>query len=370
MKVAVTLEQCWHRVPGGTASSVLGMLDGFASMARADQDVELIGVAARHGDDPPAPWTPSIAVRQLPLRRPLLYEAWHAPLRVWPAVERATGPVDVVHATAIAYPITRAPVVVTIHDLAFLHDARRATRHGHRFFRRGTDLARRNAALVVVPSQATADDCVAAGFASDRIRIVPWGVRSARATADDIERARRAHRIDRPYVLFTGTVEPRKNLPRLLDAFASLGRDDVDLVLIGPEGWNEDVGEQLRRLGSKVHTLGFVADADRDALMAGAQVFCYPSLSEGFGLPVLEAMAQGAPIVTASGTATAEVIGDAGVTVDPRDTAAIAHAVAQLLDDRALASRLGHAALERAATFSWERTAHGYLDAYREAARR
>ena len=372
MKVAVTLEQCWHRVPGGTAAAVLGLLDGITSLdgdPDGPEPPELIGVSARHGDDPPAPWVPAIAVRQLPLPRPLLYEAWHAPLRLWPPVEHATGPVDVVHATAIAYPITRAPVVVTIHDLAFLHDARRATRHGHRFFRRGTELARRHAALVVVPSQATFDECVAAGFDAGRVRVVPWGTRAAVATPEAIAAAQRVHRLDRPYVLFTGTFEPRKNLPRLLQAFRSLDRDDVDLVLVGPEGWNEDVAESLRALGPRAHSLGFVSTTERNALMAGAAVFCYPSISEGFGLPVLEAMAQGAPVVTSSTTSTHEVVGDAGLTVDPSDTAAIAAAITQLLDDRAAAEALGRAGRARSATFTWERAAAGYLAAYREVLR-
>jgi glycosyltransferase involved in cell wall biosynthesis len=367
MRVAVTLEQCWHRVPGGTAAAVLGMLDGFGAMAAGPDRPELIGVAARHPEDPPAPWTPPIAVRRLPLPRPLLYEAWHAPLRAWPHVEGATGPVDVVHATAIAYPITRAPVVVTVHDLAFLHDARRATRHGHRFFRRGTELARKHASLVVVPSRATFDECIAAGFGSDRLRVVPWGTSAPPAAAAAVARVRAAFGLERPYVLFTGTLEPRKNLPRLLDAFASLERDDVDLALVGPEGWNEDLDAKISALGERVQALGFVRSADRNALMAGASVFCYPSLSEGFGLPVLEAMAQGAPIVTAAGTATEEVIGDAGLLVDPTDVDAIAGALARLLDDRVEAERLGAAARERAAEFSWERTAAGYLAAYHEA---
>ena len=369
MKVAVTLEQCWHRVPGGTAASVLGMLDGFSSLD-GDPDrpepPELIGVSALHREAAPAPWTPTIPVEQLPLPRPLLYEAWHAPLRAWPSVERAAGAIDVVHATAVAYPITRAPVVVTIHDLAFLDDTSRATRHGHRFFRRGMELARRHAALVVVPSRATFDECVAAGFDEGRLRIVPWGIRASLATEDAVTKARAAHGLDRPYVLFTGTVEPRKNLPRLLAAFRSLDRDDVDLVLVGPAGWNEDVGGAVRDLGPRAHALGFVSVDERNALMAGAAAFCYPSISEGFGLPVLEAMAQGTPVVTSSTTSTHEVVGDAGLTIDPTDTAAIAAALTQLLDDGDAAAALGRAGRARAATFTWERTAAGYLAAYRE----
>src|SRR3954467_11988312 len=123
VRVAVTLEQCWHAVPGGTAWSTLELVRALDCR----EDVELVGVAARHRRPPPTQWTPPIAVRQLPLPRDVLYETWHAPLVRWPRVERATGPVDVVHATAVAFPAARAPVVVTIHDLAFLHDTQLAT---------------------------------------------------------------------------------------------------------------------------------------------------------------------------------------------------------------------------------------------------
>ena len=133
MRVAVTLEQCWHRVPGGTATSILGLLDTL----RRTNDLELVGVAARHGRPPAPPFRPSITVSHLPLPRRALYESWHAPepLR-WPTVQRATGPVDVVHATAVAVPPAGgAALVVTIHDLAFLADPTMFTRHGLRFFR-------------------------------------------------------------------------------------------------------------------------------------------------------------------------------------------------------------------------------------------
>jgi len=363
VQVAVTLEQCWHAVPGGTAWSTLELVRALD----ARDDVELIGVAAQHQLPPPAQWTPSIEVRHLPLQRNLLYETWHAPLLRWPRVERATGPVDVVHATAVAFPAAAAPVVVTIHDLAFLHDRQLATRHGHRFFRRGLELARRHARLVMCPSEATIDECVDAGVERDRLRLVPWGVAPAKVTDDDVRDVLGRYKIDRPYVLFAGTVEPRKNLPRLLDAFARVP-NDVDLILAGPAGWNESIDAQLAALGARVRVLGFVGHDDLDALLAGATVFCYPSVREGFGLPVLEAMAQGTPVVTSATTSTAEVAGDAGVLVDPVDVDAIADAIRGLLDDPAEARRLGDAGRERAKSFTWEHTAELVADVYREAA--
>jgi|SRR5581483_7891394 len=363
LQVAVTLEQCWHAVPGGTARSTIELV---RALARRD-DVALVGVAARHRHPPPAEWAPPVAVRHLPLPRNLLYETWHAPWWRWPAVERATGPVDVVHATAVAYPAARAPVVVTVHDLAFLEDARLATRHGHRFFRRGTELARRHARLVMCPSQATLEDCVRAGFAPERLRVVPWGVAPSTVTDGDVARVRAAHGLDGPYVLFSGTVEPRKNLPRLLDAFARVDADGVRLVLTGPTGWNESITAQLAALGERARPLGFVERADLDALMSGAAVFCYPSTREGFGLPVLEAMAQGTPVVTSATTSTAEAAGDAAVLVDPSDVDDIAAALQRVLDDDELARRLATAGRERAAQFTWDRTAELVAAVYREA---
>jgi glycosyltransferase involved in cell wall biosynthesis len=362
--VAVTLEQCWHAIPGGTAWSTLELVRALDARG----DVQLVGVAARHRQPPPEPWTPPIRVRQLPLPRSVLYETWHAPGWRWPRVERATGPVDVVHATAVAYPAAAAPVVVTIHDLAFLHDAQLATRHGHRFFRRGLELARRHARLVMCPSRTTLDECVDAGIERERLRLVPWGVTPSKVAKDDLSAVLERYKIDRAYVLFAGTVEPRKNLPRLLDAFARVP-NEVDLVLAGPSGWNESIDAQVIALGPRVRALGFVGRSDLDALLAGASVFCYPSVREGFGLPVLEAMAQGTPVVTSSGTATAEVAGDAALLVDPLDVDAIACAIRAVLDDRAEAARLVAAGRDRAETFTWERTADRVVEVYREAVR-
>ncbi len=360
MRVALTLEQCWHRVPGGSATSILALAGALA----ARDDVEVVGVAARHAEPPPAPWVPPVPVRHLPLPRLALYETWHA-LR-WPRAETATGPVDLVHATAVAVPGARAPLVVTIHDLAFLADPEQATKHGLRFFRRGTELARRHARLVLVPSEATAAECRDAGFDPDRIRVVPWGVAPTVAGAADVERARAAHRLDRPYVLFVGTVEPRKNLPRLVEALVALDRDDVELVMVGAEGWNEDLGALLAALPGRARSLGFVPQVDLGPLYAGAAVVAYPSLREGFGLPPLEAMAQGAAVVTSLGTATEEVAGDAAVLVEPTDVAAIAAGLDRVLSDPAGAAERGERARARAATYTWERTAELTVAAYRE----
>ena len=136
VRVAVTLEQCWHRVPGGTASSALAAVRAL----EARDDLELTGVSARHRRPPPDPWVPTIAVHPLPLPRLGLYESWHRLRR--PAVERATGPVDVIYVTGMAVPPPTVPLVVTVHDLSFLHEPSHSTRRGLRFFHRAVELAR------------------------------------------------------------------------------------------------------------------------------------------------------------------------------------------------------------------------------------
>ena len=170
MRVAVPLEQCWHEVPGGTARASIDLVSELDRRSL----VELVGVAARHRRPPAPQWRPPIPVRQLPLPRLALYEAWHAVRR--PRVERATGPVDVLHCMGGAIAAGRAPLVVTLHDLAFVHHPELFTRHGRRFFDRALALTRAEAAAVIVPSQATLDDCVRAGIDRARLHHVPWGI--------------------------------------------------------------------------------------------------------------------------------------------------------------------------------------------------
>ncbi len=363
IRVAVTLEQCWHRVPGGTASSAVDAVRALG----ARPDLELTGVSARHRRPPPDPWVPPIAVHPLPLSRLALYESWHRLRR--PAVERATGPVDVIYVTGMAMPPPTVPLVVTVHDLSFVHEPSHSTRRGLRFFHRAVELARQDARLVACPSEATVEACVRYGFDPDRLRLVPWGVDEPLAPPAEVERVRATYHLHEPYVMWAGTIEPRKNLPVLLDAFGRLDRHNLDLVLVGPRGWNEDLERHVGSADGRVRQLGFVPPEDKRALLAGASVFCLPSLQEGFGLPVLEAMAQGVPVITSQGTAAGEVAGDAAVLVDPRQPAGLADALASVLDDPARAAALARAAQARAAEFPWSRTAELLDQAFHEACR-
>jgi glycosyltransferase involved in cell wall biosynthesis len=352
VRVAYTLEQCWHRVPGGTGVAAMRVAEAM----QAEPGVTLLGVAGRHAHVPSEPWSPAIPIAHLPIGGPLLYDLWLR--RGWPKVERATGPIDVAHATSVIPCATDAPMVVTVHDLAFLHDPSQFTRRGNSIFRRSLDHIRRRADLVLCSSQATMDDCVAAGVGADRLRLVPLGVDGTKADDAEIARVASLYRLPPRYLLFVGTVEPRKNLRGLAEAVALLD-EPLPLVVAGADGWG-DVGIPT---GGDIRFIGFVPAADLGGLYGGAEVFCYPSEREGYGLPVLEAMVQGTPVVTSRGTATEETADGAAVLVDPHDPGDIARGIVEAGARRESLATDGVARADRA---TWQKTARLTADAYRE----
>jgi glycosyltransferase involved in cell wall biosynthesis len=319
-------------------------------------DVSLIGVAGRHRKPPAMPYVPTVDVRSLPLARPWLYESWNRCER--PRVERASGPIDVCHSTTAIPAPTRAAHVVTVHDVAFVHTPERFSRHGAKVMRAGLERCR-TADLVMCPSRTTADGLVELGFDPARLRVVPWGVDQVAVGPADVDRVRALHGLPDRFVLFVGTLEPRKNLGRLMSAMCELA-EGLPLVVAGAAGW----GEIAHQPGLDCRFLGFVPAGDLAALYATATVFAYPSLEEGFGLPVLEAMAQGAAVVTSRGTSTEEIAGEAAVLVDPHDVGSIAAGLATALDDPLAWSSPARA---RAAAFPWAATADATLAVYREA---
>jgi len=345
------MEQCWHDVPGGTAVATLRV----AAELTAHHDIDLIGVAGRHRRPPVAGFDPTIACRTMPLARPLLYDAW---IRLrWPLVESATGPVDLCHSTAGIPAPSRAPAIVTLHDIAFLRRPDRLTRRGARVLTRAVDRAR-SAELITCPSATVARELAERGFDAERIRVIPWGVDSHHATGDEIARVRDTHHLPDDYVLAVGTLEPRKNLRRLIDA---MKRVDLPLVVAGADGWG-GIAQELAD-SADVRFLGHVDPADLPAIYAAAALLAYPSEDEGFGLPVLEAMSAGTPVVTSRGTATEDVAGGAAVLVDPYDTASITAGIETALADRDRLIALGR---DRASQHTWAATAAATAAAYRE----
>jgi glycosyltransferase involved in cell wall biosynthesis len=321
--------------------------------------VELIGVAGSHRHPPKPSFVPTVNMRYMPLRAPWLYETW---LRFhWPSVESVTGPVDVVHCTGFVPPPSKAPLVSTLHDVAWRHRPDHFTRHGVRVFEQSLAEVRRRADLVLCPSSVSMLDAERAGIEVERLRLVPWGVEASSVdeTQKDFVRAR--HGLPREFLLFVGTVEPRKNLARLVQAL-DRARCDLPLVVAGSPGWGATGVEE----SPNVKFIGFVPEVELPALYSSAAVFCYPSEREGFGMPVLEAMSYGTPVVTSLGTSTEEVAGGAAVLVDPFDVDDIARGL-----DEALARRdeLSIWGLRQAARRHWSETARLTVDAYREVMR-
>ena len=246
------------------------------------------------------------------------------------------------------------PAIAVVHDLAFRLRPQEVPWQQRLYLGTLVPKALRRSAAVLVPSAATRDGLLGEfpveGLAA-RVHVVGEGVTEL-PPAGELPAG-----LEPGFVLAVGTVEPRKNYPRLLDAYTALRRrrpDAPPLVIAGRLGWNVDgLPDRLRSEPGVVH-LGGVGDATLAALYEHAAVLAFPSLYEGFGLPLLEAMAHGVPALVGSAGALPELAGGAAVEVDPEDTAAIEHGLEQVLDDQELRQRLGSAGRERAAQFTWD----------------
>jgi glycosyltransferase involved in cell wall biosynthesis len=363
--VAAVVESCWHRVPGGTAAAAVRSLRAVQDLG----DYRIRGLAAWHRHGPVLDELDGLEVVHLPLGRRLLYETWHDLRR--PRFASKIGPVDLVHATGgVVPPAGGVPLVVTLYDLVFLDHPEFFTRQGVRFMTRGFQIARTEADLIVVPSQATAEACRHAGIEPERIRVVPLGATPVPCSAQALAAVRDRYQLPDVFALWVGTTEPRKNLDRLVEAHRR-ACPNLPLLLVGPNGWKTDTGA-LHPGASKtgaspaVRHLGRLPAADLAAVYELATALVYPSLLEGFGMPVLEAMAQGTAAITSIGTSTEEVAGDVGRLVDPTDVDALGEALASVADNPGFWTASGPAARARAATMTWAATGRGLQRVYDE----
>lgn len=307
------------------------------------------------------------------LYTPRALAAWSRWPRWLPPPRWLPREVDVFHAPYWPLPLDRhIPMVLTIHDLLTLQEPEWGTPGMQAEQRTVVALAAR-AAHIVCDSETTRIEVLSrTRIPPERVTTVYLGVGAEMLAEVDparVAEARARHGLQRPYLLSLSTRDPRKNLGRLIDAYDLLCDDlgpEWDLVLVGAAGWGrDDVAPRLQRpRKGRIIITGHIPREDIPPLLCGASALGYPSLGEGFGLPPLEAMAAGCPVVTSNLSSLPEVVGDAALTVDPRDTEAIADALKRVLTDQGLANDLRTRGRERARQFTWEETARETLVVY------
>jgi glycosyltransferase involved in cell wall biosynthesis len=284
--------------------------------------------------------------------------------------------IDVYHALNNVVPmICPCASVVTVHDLSFITIPQVHTTAKRIYWNRAVRDSVRSARRIIAISEATADDLVSVlGVSRSRIIVAPHGASVFPPPDNAWDQGLPCGLEPQRFILFVGTLEPRKNLVKLVQAYEELraaGHTDHKLVLVGKKGWHSEGLENAIKSSRFIDDIivpGFIADADLGRLYQAASVFVYPSLLEGFGLPVLEALSRGVPTVTSNISAMREVAGDAAVQVDPADSHSIAVGIGNVLADPQLAKRLRAAGPTRAKLFTWRRAAGATLEAYRQCA--
>ena len=351
----------------GVGAFVAGALAALA--AAPDLELSAYALSLRARSALPASLPPGVRAIRRPMPAGALLRAWAG--ADFPPAEWWTGPVDVVHGTNFCVPpARRAREVVTVHDLTpvrFPQLANPATRLFPTLIRRALD----RGAHVHTPSAFVAAEVVELlGADPARVHPVHHGVPAAPGPPGA---AGGTPTVDGPYVLALGTVEPRKDLPGLVAAFDAVAGDlpELRLVIAGPEGWGVetfDAAVGRARHAERVVRLGWVDPGRAAALLRGATVLAFPSLYEGFGLPPLEAMAAGVPVVATRAGALPEVLGDAACLVPPGDPQALAEALALVLGDAEVRAGLVDRGRDHVARFSWRDCAAGLSGVYRRAA--
>jgi glycosyltransferase involved in cell wall biosynthesis len=368
---AIQIDQLYFANPGGIGTYVRHLVP---ALAHHDASLEIALFHARfsRSSEPPERWVRDFWVEELPSSIRSLYPRWNLigrpPL---PGSLRSRGVLHATSPAAIPPKGRDQRLVVTVHDLAFEEFPAAFNRTWRTMFRQGLSAAVRRADAIVTPSRNTAEDLLSHTRVDPaRVHVVPLAA-SLETAANDPGAVLDRLGISRPYVLFVGTLEKRKNLLRLVRAYRRLAATGAphSLVLAGAPGWGSDELQReldLEGPGQVIRT-GGLEPPDLDAVFRSAAVFAYPSVYEGFGLPVLEAMARGIPTVCSNTSSLPEVAGDAAITVDPKSVSEISEALARLVSDHALAEDLSMRSLAQAERFSWAETARRTLEVYEKA---
>jgi glycosyltransferase involved in cell wall biosynthesis len=361
------IDQLLSPTPGGMGTYVRELVP---ALSRAEPSLEITLFHSRFEGAAPEEWTrryPTIELRSS-IRR--LYPGWAIGGR--PALPPSLASTDLVHSPIPAAVPPKGEgqrLVVTVHDLAFLIHPELFPPQWRLMYRAGLLRIVRSADAVIAVSRHTAEDLARrTRLPPARVHVIPLAASLPRGAADVDEVLARL-KVPSPFVLFVGTLEPRKNVVRLIRAYRRVAARGAPhaLVLAGPMGWRHQalMKELAVEAPGRVVLTGPTGPSDLDALYRGASVFVYPSLYEGFGLPVLEAMARGAPCVVSIASSLPEVAGEAAVPVDPRSVAGLAEAMERVINDRELAERLRAAGRVRAGSFSWDETARRTLEVYK-----
>ena len=360
MKVAFSLTQCSHTVPGGTAVAALELRDALRALP---DPVDVVAVGARGiGRQPDSSLPePSVSFR---LPYPALYDLWNRTDRG--ALDRLVPDADLAHLTMAFCPQRRGmPQLSMIHDVFPFSHPDLFTARGVKVMQAGMTRVLERADLIVTPSAASAERLVEHGGSAEQIRVVPHGATPRDFTDEEVAVVRERLGLPERFVMFAGTVEPRKNLDVLLAAMDEID-EDVVLALVGPTGWGE-INERLNTAPSeRVRVLGWQSREDLLALMSAASAVCMPSFAEGFGLPALEAMAQGTPVIHSECSALREVVGDTGSQVHSADVSGWATEMSAFVLDDDRSVEQGRAASKRAESFSWAQTATKMRSVYEE----
>lgn len=312
-----------------------------------------------------------------PLPPKVLEFLWNG-IHVLP-IEAFTGELDVFHSSDwLEPPTSRAKRITTIHDFAvFKYPETFAKRGGHDIVenqKRKLHFVKHYSDLIIAVSETTKKDAMEIlKIPEEKIKVIYEAADQIyyRREAQEIAEVRQKHKIEGDYLLCVGTREPRKNLDRVVMAFAEIAaaNKDLTLVIAGKYGWGEDLaGDQLSAIGNRIKLLGYVEKEDLARLYSGAGAFVYPSLYEGFGLPILEAMNCGAPVITSNLGSMKEIAGGAALLVNPHSVEDIAGAVSKVLRNKEVREKLKLAGERRAKDFSWEKSALQTLELYRKLA--
>jgi glycosyltransferase involved in cell wall biosynthesis len=346
-----------------------------SALAETDRENEYRLFTA--GDRMPAgEWPANFSVRTTRAPARLLTAGWHK-LHLPVPVEQFAGSSDIFHSPDFTLPPLRsARGVVTIHDLSFLKLPEHADPGLREYLTARTPDAARRAARILADSENTRQDIIELlDVAPEKVSVVYAGVEPRFRPVRDpvqLQAVRDRYQLPELFVLFVGTIEPRKNLRRLIAAYAEMRHQTGlphSLILSGGKGWlSDDIYEEVKREGLEedVKFPGFVDDADLPALYTLADLFVFPSLYEGFGLPPLEAMACGTPVIASRNSSLPEALGAAPLYIEAEDTDGLADAMARVLGDATLRVRLADLGRAQATRFTWGGAAEQLLDAYRQ----